>query len=74
MYFDSYFGELKYLFKKLDKMDDINDGINKLLSKIVITKLGYNSKESFIKYIYDKYIGMLIVIFILMRLIRMDLL
>ena len=56
MYFDSYFGELKYLFKKLDKMDDINDGINKLLSKIVITKLGYNSKESFIKYIYDKYI------------------
>ena len=24
MYFDSYFGELKYLFKKLDKLDDIN--------------------------------------------------
>lgn len=56
MYFDSYFGELKYLFKKLDKLDDINDGINKLLSKIVITKLGCNSKESFIKYIHDKYI------------------
>ncbi len=56
MYVDILIKEIKSLFKKLTDLDDINVGINKVLSKILVLKLGIKNKNDFIDYVYDKYI------------------
>ncbi len=55
-YIDILIKELKSLFKKLSNLDDISLGINKVLSNIIVTKLGIKNKKDFINYVYDKYI------------------
>ena len=59
---DEYLEQLDKIYKKIDNFDGIIEGINKLIAKMVITKLdikNVDSKEShnkIINYIYDKYI------------------
>lgn len=58
---DDFVDQLDLLFRKLDNFYDINIGINKLILKFVIKKLGYKDKVSLkrkeiLTYIYDKYI------------------
>lgn len=49
--------EVRTLFKKLNSLDDISVGMNKILSKLIVLKLGIKNKNDFIDYIYDKYIN-----------------
>lgn len=61
-YLNEYIMQVRKLLKKLDDVNDINDGINKVIGKICALKLGLSdreddlAKEYIIKYIYDKYI------------------
>lgn len=61
-YFDDYLEQLIKLFKKLDNFNDICSGVNRLIGNVCATKLGIKdiecseSRESLLKYIYDKYI------------------
>ena len=54
--------QLNLLFRKVDNFGDINTGINRLITKFVVLKLGYKEKEEekkqeIINYVYDKYIN-----------------
>ena len=55
-YYDNYLVELDLLFRRLEKEFNIKDGINRLISKIIVNKLNISDKEEFIKYVYSKYI------------------
>ena len=59
--FDEYLEQVIKLYKKIDNLDGILIGINKLIAKMVFIKLGYKienkvTKIEVVKYIYDKYI------------------
>lgn len=54
--------QLNLLIRKIDNFHDIQDGVNRLITKFCILKLGYKDKEDkkrkeIIKYVYDKYIN-----------------
>ena len=54
--------QLNLLFRKIDNLGDITTGINRLITKFVVLKLGYKDKEEekkqeIINYVYDKYIN-----------------
>lgn len=59
---EEYIEQLDKIYKKIDNYDDIIEGINKLICKMTITKLGVKNitdKESqnmVIKHVYDNYI------------------
>lgn len=59
--FNDFVVQLNLVFRKITNFDDITNGINKLITKFTIIKLGYKEKEEehrdeIIKYVYDKYI------------------
>jgi hypothetical protein len=60
--FDEYITQLEKLYKKLDKFQDVEIGINKLICKMVSVKLSIkdindvSSRKELITYIYNKYI------------------
>ncbi|MBQ2639831.1 MAG: hypothetical protein IJF92_03615 [Bacilli bacterium] len=58
---DDFVYQLNLLIRKIDNFHDIKTGINKLITKFCVLKLGYKDKEDkkrkeIISYIYDKYI------------------
>ena len=55
-YIDMLIKEIRSLFRKLNNLDDVIVGINKILSKLIVIKLGIKNKNDFIDYVYDKYI------------------
>lgn len=61
-YFQDYLEQVDKLFKKLDNISDIIDGINRLIGKYVILKLDLKNideaseKEIVLKYVYEQYI------------------
>ena len=60
--FPEYLEQLEKLYRKLDNYNDIRFGINKLICRMLSIKLEIknindkDSRDSIIKYIYDKYI------------------
>lgn len=62
-YFDEYLEQLEKLFKKLDNVADISEGINRILGTSCIKKLNLKDekieivREKVLRYIYDKYIS-----------------
>lgn len=61
-YFDEYIEQLDMLFKKINNIHDISNGIHKLIGKICFYKLGLKNfdseeeKSEVLRYVYDKYI------------------
>ena len=54
--YEDYLVNLDLLFSKIDNINEIDTGINKLLSKIIIKKNNSKDKEEFIDFVYDKYV------------------
>lgn len=55
-YYEQYLVELDLLFRRVEKEFSIKDGINKLISKILVNRINLTDKEEFIRYVYLKYI------------------
>ena len=55
-YYDEFLRDIKILFRKIDNINDIDSGINKLLSRLVLDKIKTKNKDTFIEYIYNKYV------------------
>ena len=55
-YYDGFLIELDILFRRVEKLFSIKDGVNKILSKILVNKINVKDKEEFIRYVYYKYI------------------
>ena len=55
-YFDKFLEELDLLFRRVEELFKIKDGVNKILSGVLINKLEIKDKEEFIRYVYDRYI------------------
>ena len=61
-YLKDFVEELNLLIKKIDNYSDIGIGVNKLITKFVVLKLGYKEKEEenkneILNYVYKKYIS-----------------
>ena len=60
--FDEYIEQVEKLYRKLDNFESIKYGINKLITRTLLSKFKINdinkeeSKELIIKHVYDKYI------------------
>lgn len=60
--FDEYLEQLEKLYRKLNNIEDISIGINRLVARMVSIKLGFRnvpdrlSRKVVISYIYNKYI------------------
>lgn len=60
--FDEYLEQLEKLYRKLDNIEDIQFGINRLIARMVSIKLEFKnapdslSKKAVVSYIYNKYI------------------
>ena len=55
-YYEQFLVELDLLFRRVEKEFSIKDGVNKLISKVLVNKVGIKDKEEFIRYVYLKYI------------------
>ena len=55
-YYDEFLKNIKYLFKKINNINDIDTGVNKLLSRLILDKIKTKDKAIFMDYIFAKYI------------------
>jgi len=60
-YLKDFIEELNLLIRKIDNYNDIGIGVNKLITKFTVLKLGYKDKEDkhrkeILNYVYDRYV------------------
>jgi len=56
-YYNEFLSDLRVIFKKINTISEIDEGINKLLSRLILKKLNTKNKSTFIEYVYDRFIN-----------------
>ena len=56
-YYNEFLTDLRTIFKKINNISEIDEGINKLLSRLILKKIDTKNKNTFIEYVYDRFIN-----------------